>query len=149
MMSGNKCLPRQKSRSLTVYPDRNLVVWKHSTNRGCLGATPKACQLPVQLLECVPVSRSTVATSFSLGTCQCIDWLAAAVLGNYPTREYCHGENWYIVVVRRHGGAANEVHIKMRLSGDDHTAPQIDCVTFNDCNVITVTLEALHYGRHL
>ena len=29
-------------------------------------------------------------------------------------------------------------------SGDYHAAPQIQCATFNDCNLMTVTLDALN-----
>ena len=52
-----KQLVAQKSRSL----ENN-----YTTNTCCLGvrATPKACPLPVQLLEYVSVPRSTVARSF-------------------------------------------------------------------------------------
>ena len=44
----------QQSRSLKNIPPTT----------GYLGATPKACPLPVQLLEYVSVPRSTVARSF-------------------------------------------------------------------------------------
>ena len=64
MYSRTSDLSRVNDARKQLFGQKSRSLEKHSTNTGCLGATPKACPLPVQLLEYVSVPRSTVARSF-------------------------------------------------------------------------------------